>query len=107
MSRDTDSHDVAQIIENQREVLARLATLQDQMRDVLMELGDVPDADYRDPDRRSIRRRLHDLEEMKHAASAAGAALGLLFGRAAKFTLIACSVVAAVASALRLFGVGG
>jgi hypothetical protein len=40
----------------------QVTDVQEKMRDVLIELGGAPDAEYRDPHRKSIRTRLHDFE---------------------------------------------
>lgn len=107
MRNEIERHEVDRFIANQEAILRDLADLRDQMRDVLMELGGVPDSEFRDPERPPIRKRLHKLEQNLHAAQAAGAALGMLFGRTSKFVLVGAALVAAVASTLRLFGVGG
>ena len=88
----------------------KIDELDKKMKDVLVEIGGAPDSEYRDAERKSIRYRLHQLENVKYAAGAAGAALGLLFGRVMRWAILIGVLVGAIASIvtmLRLLGVGG
>lgn len=85
----------------------KVNTIDIHVSDMLLEIGGAEDSRYRDPQRRSLRKRLHDLEQTTNAAHAVGAALGLLFGRITRWAMLIGIIVAAVGTLLRLFGVGG
>jgi hypothetical protein len=89
----------------QEEIAAKLERMNGQVVDVMYEIGDVPDHRYRDPNRVSLRSRLHSLEQNRDAAAAAGAALGLLFGRVTRWAMLIGILIAAITGMLRLFGV--
>jgi hypothetical protein len=61
--------------EGQALIARRLEEMNGTLRDVVVELGGAPIQLGRDPGRLSIRRRLHELEDGKHAAEIAGTAL--------------------------------
>ncbi len=58
-----------------RELKNGLETLNGHVADVLVELGTVPDRRYREPDRPTVTKRLHKLENDSASAKIAGAAL--------------------------------
>ena len=63
------------ILEQVREVKARLDSLNGSVSDILAELGGAPTRTFRDPTRKTIRRRIHDLENDRASALIARAAL--------------------------------
>ncbi len=58
-----------------RDLKTGLEQVNGHIADVLMELGTVPDRRYREPDRLTVTRRLHKLENDSASARIAGAAL--------------------------------
>ncbi len=58
-----------------RDLKAGLEEVNGHIADVLVELGTVPDRRYREPDRPTVTKRLHKLENDSEAARVAGAAL--------------------------------
>lgn len=63
------------ILEEVRAIRQHLKTLNGHVSDILTEIGGAPARDFRDPERKSIRARLHTLENDRAAASIAQAAL--------------------------------
>lgn len=61
--------------DGQKEVLRRLEEMKKNIRDVVTEIGGVPDSEFREPDRRTIRWRIHMLETDRTTAQAAQAAV--------------------------------
>lgn len=61
--------------EGQAEILRRLDDMQEDIRNTVVEIGGVPEELGRDPRRRSIRVRLHEIENDRSAARAAAAAV--------------------------------
>jgi len=74
---------------------------------ILTEIGGAEDPQYRNPDRKSIRVRLHDLEQGKYAASAVWVALGMIFGRVGKLIVIGGIIIGTSITILTFLGVGG
>ena len=66
---------VAVVIVNQQNVMSQLAAARDTLHDVVVELGGAPNGLGREDARRSVRRRLHELEGDRSAAMAASAAV--------------------------------
>ena len=72
-------NDIKQKLEDlddgQHEILRRVKLMDKRVRDVIIEIGGVPDEIGRDPDRPSLRRRVHRLETADVASKTAAAAL--------------------------------
>ena len=66
---------LAVLQDGQEAIVRRLDQMNGTVSDVLLEIGGVPHRTYREPDRKTIRRRLHDLENDAVAAQIAHAAL--------------------------------
>ncbi len=66
---------LAVVISNQQGVMRQLGETTETLRTVVVEIGGAPVELGRDTTRRSIRRRLHDLENDRSAAQAAAAAV--------------------------------
>ena len=66
---------LARLQKGQEDIVRRLDELNGKVNDTIVELGGVPGSLGRDPGRKSIRHRLHDLEDDQSAAGAARAAL--------------------------------
>ncbi len=66
---------LATVIHNQGNVMRTLDEVGETARDVVVEIGGAPDEIGRDPSRRSLRRRMHELENDRSAAQAAAAAV--------------------------------
>ncbi len=66
---------LAVVINNQQGVMGKLDETTETVRNVVVEIGGAPVELGRDTTRRSIRRRIHDLENDRSAAQAATAAV--------------------------------
>lgn len=91
----------------QIELGLQMKTVDERVKDVIVELGGVPDEIGRDPDRESVRERLHALEQTRYAAAAASAALASLFGRTARIVLVVGAAGGFIFTLLQFFGIGG
>lgn len=61
--------------DGQAEILRRLDEMQEDIRNTVIEIGGVPEQLGRNPQRRSIRVRLHEIENDRSTAQAAAAAV--------------------------------
>lgn len=64
-----------EILRHVTKIDRELADLEETLRDTVIEIGGIPDEVGRDPQRLTIRRRLHELENDKATAQAAAAAV--------------------------------
>lgn len=66
---------LAALEDGQQELLRRFDDMNKTMKNIVAEVGGVPDIDFREKDRRSLRWRLHALENDREAVKIAGQAV--------------------------------
>ena len=75
MDTDTIKQKLDDLDRGQIEIIRRLDDMAENLNDTIIEIGGVPDELGRDPHRRSIRARIHDLEVDRTTAKIATSAL--------------------------------
>jgi|KBSMisStaDraftv2_1062788.scaffolds.fasta_scaffold00857_23 hypothetical protein len=100
--------------EGQRELMERFRDVAETVDELEREVGGAPKVGLRNPDRPTLRDRVHYLESSAQAATIAQAALDQArdtarsaWTRREKFIAGSFAAIAALSSVLRLIGVGG
>ena len=73
---------------------------------IMREIGGVPDPEFREPDRKTIRARIHELENDRAVEKAIRNSYDRAWSRWQKIALFAIAVAGSVMALLGLLGVG-
>ncbi len=105
--------EIAALREDVKQVKLGVDQVNGHIADILSEIGGAPDRDYRDTERPTMRKRLHELENDKAAARIATQVLDAIeqsksqaWTRGQKIGLFAFACVGCLIAILNLIGVG-
>ena len=88
------------------QIIAKVDQINGSVTAIMVEIGGVPDPEFRDPDRKSIRKRLHALENDRAVEKAIRNSYDRAWSRWQKIALFAIALAGFVVALLGLLGVG-